>query len=152
MKLKGRAEDVNDQLARRVMNITIQQCEQLKSVNEPKTRRLLFNLAYRHVNSIAINAFSEEIKCSDGGVCTRFSIFDTLCRINHSCSPNLEHFLDDDDRTYCVVARTIKKGEQVFINYACQMEFHSTQERKKYIKENWHFDCKCQKCRQHHLQ
>lgn len=151
MKLKGKVEDVNEQIARRVVCLTMQHT-QLGPDNSSNTQRLLFNLAYRHVNSIAVNAFSEEIKCSAGGLCTRFSIFDTLCRINHSCSPNLEHFLDDDDRTYCVVARPIKKGEQVFINYVCQMEFLSTQERKKYIKENWDFDCKCQKCRQPHLQ
>lgn len=132
-------------MARRVLYF-IMQHPQLNASKSPKTERLLFNLAYRHVNSISINAFSEEIKCSAGGICTRFSIFDILSRINHSCNPNVEHYLDDDDHTYCVVVRPIKTGKQLFINYASEMEFKSNQERKKYIKNNWHFDCKCEKC------
>lgn len=146
MKLKGIADDINSQLARRVVHLCTMQHPQLNAFKSPKTERLLFSLAYRHVNSIAINAFSEEIKCSIGGACTRFFIFDTLCRLNHSCNPNLEHYTDDDDRTYCVVTRPIKTGEQLFINYVSEMKFESTHERKKYIKETWHFACKCQKC------
>lgn len=149
LNLKGIVEDKNNQIARRVVHFTLQH-PQLNALKSPKIERLVFNLAYRHVNTIGLNAFSEEKKCSAGGVCTRFFIFDTLCRINHSCIPNLEHYTDDDDRIYCVVARPIKAGEQLFINYVSEMEFQSTEERKKYIKETWHFDCKCQKCRSTH--
>lgn len=146
MKLKGSIEDSNSQIARRVVQLCSMQHPHLEAFKSSQTERLLFNLAYRHVNSIAINAFSEEIKCSVGGMCTRYFLFDTLSRINHSCNPNLEHYTDDDDRTYCVVNRPIKAGEQLFINYVSQMKFQTTHERKSYIKLIWHFDCKCQKC------
>lgn len=146
MKLKGIDEDINSQIARRVVMYSIMLHPQLEAFNSPNVKRLLFNLAYRHVNSIAMNAFSEEVKSSIGGICTRFYIFDILCRINHSCSPNVEHYRDDDDRTYCKVIKPIKAGEQLFINYLIHMEFQSIKERKQYIKQTWDFDCKCEKC------
>lgn len=80
-------------------------------------------MAYNNVNALALNAFSEKRIITKGGACIRYFIFDILYRINHSCEPNLEHYFDDDDVTYCAANRPIKAGEQIFINYLEQMEF-----------------------------
>lgn len=144
VKLIGKAETRHAPMARQVVKHVMNH-PKLISVNT-NVKHIIYALAYHHINSIALNSFSEETKCSEGGASVRYSIFDALCRLNHSCDPNLNHFLDDDDITYCVTARPIKSGEQLFINYLGEMKFKGTEERRNYIKENWDFSCKCQNC------
>lgn len=145
LKLKEQPEHVHAAIARRVVK-HIMQLPQLESSKTEEMKRILFNLAYRHAISVTLNMFSETIICSKGGGYVRCSMSDILSRLNHSCDPNLNHYIDDNDVTYCVAARPIKAGEQLYINYMSEMIFESTQERKKYIKETWGFDCKCRKC------
>lgn len=96
----------------------------------------MFSLTYRYVSYIEINAFHEETELRSGGSSTRFFIFDAVSRVNHPCYPNLEHYIDDDDDyMYCIATRPIKTGEQIFINYLCNMKFKSTEEWKEYIKK-----------------
>lgn len=147
LTLKGQPDVENSAKARRVVNLVIHRTHS-SSLDVEEKKRILFYIAYQHANSIPLNAFSEKIDCSKNGSYVRFSIFDVLSRFNHSCVPNLEHYIDNDydETTYCISTRSIKAGEQLFINYLCGMNFPSNQERKKYIKETWQFDCKCQLC------
>lgn len=77
LKLKGANDDGDtfSQMARRIV-VLVKQHPQLKSSKKTEMERLLFNIAYQHVSTIGLNAFSEEAKCSDGGICTRYTIFD----------------------------------------------------------------------------
>lgn len=148
INLKEQRDHAHASIARRVVKYVMKlpQLESFDSVDTEGMKRIFFNLAYRHANSIAINTFAEEMTCSKGGVCIQFSIFDVVSRFNHSCDSNLEHYTDDDEVTYFIASRSIKAGEQLFVNYLCDMEFQSAQDRKNYLKQHWNFDCKCQKC------
>lgn len=77
---------------------------------------------------------------------TRVSIHDILSRFNHSCIPNVHHCSDNSNRTFCVVIRPVKEGDQMFINYCGPMKFTNDSDRRQYLKENWEFDCSCEKC------
>lgn len=147
LSLKGRPNDVNSTIARRVVKYVMQHPQfESVSLNSEEQKRILFSLAYRHANSIPVNSFDEEVKCSKGGACVGVSMFDMLSRFNHSCKANLDHYIDDDNITYCVAARPIKAGEQLFINYLGDIEFASAEERKKYLREMWGFECTCEIC------
>lgn len=147
LRLKESPVFANASKARRAVHYVMQLPQiQSQTTDTEQLKRILFNLAYRHANIIELNAFSEKTNCTKGGAIIRLSIYDVLSRLNHSCDPNVTHHIDDDDYTYCVVSRPIQTGEQLFINYLSQMEFQSNQERKRYIKETWNFDCKCNKC------
>lgn len=69
----------------------------------------------------------------------RYYVFDAFSRFNHSCDPNLDQYLDDDDVTYCIANRQITKGDQLYINYLGDMKFENNDERKTYLEENWNF-------------
>lgn len=147
LTLKGKPEAANSLIAQRVVKYLFQLPQlQSSSLNAEDKKRILFSMAYRHANTISLNSFEEEKICSKGGVCVRRSIFDVLCRLNHSCDPNVEHYIDDDYVTYCVAVRPIKAGEQLFINYVSTMKWKSSLERKNYLKETWEFDCQCHLC------
>lgn len=147
LTLKGSSEyvGVNAPIARRVVKYVLPQIESL-ALNIEDKKRILFSLALRHANTISINSFSETTNCSKGGARVRYSIFDVLCRLNHSCKPNLIHYVDDDSMTSCIAARPIKSGEQLFINYLVGSEFGSAEERRAEIKDSWHFTCECELC------
>lgn len=150
LSLKGPSDQpVDVAKVRRVVKLSMRM-EKLKAVSpnigtEEKIR-ILFSWAYSLVNSISLNTFSEQIKCSKGGALMRYSIFDFLSRFNHSCDPNLEHYIDSDEKTYCVTTKPIKPGEQLFINYLTNMEFESHEGRKQYLEETWNFMFKCPLC------
>lgn len=146
LSLKGQENLVKSSIARNAVK-HVKQLPQIAALSlSEQQKRILFSMAYRHADCIALNAFSEDVAWTKGGVCTRFYIFDIISRINHSCDPNIDHFLDDDDVTYFVASRPIKKGEQLFVNYTLGKEFQSDQDRKQYIKEVWNFECKCHLC------
>lgn len=142
LQLKGKPEKEHLLIARQTVKHVMSQVE-LDSVVD--FERILFHLAYRHATCIASNSFSEETIVSKGGISIRYELYDILSRFNHSCSPNLNHFIDDNNITHCVVVRPIKKGEQLFINYLCQMKLDYI-ERQKYIEQIWHFKCQCIRC------
>lgn len=143
--LKGRVHDEHFFIAQRIVR-RIKTLPLFESFKTQHLQRFLFNLAYRHTTTIEINMFSEVSKVTSGGVSTRFYIYDILSRYNHSCVPNIRHIIDDDETTYCVAVRPIKKGEQLFINYVIDMPFENDQKRKDYIMELWGFKCYCEKC------
>lgn len=148
LALTGNVESNNALIARRVVDYTVSYSTKLQSVSmDQEKMRILFSLAYRHANTISLNAFEDKIICSKGGACIKFSIHDILSRINHSCDPNIDNYLGGDNVMYCVAARPIKFGQQLLINYVHNMGFESSEQRRKYLKETWHFDCKCKFCR-----
>lgn len=142
LRLKEKSEPDHLSMARRAA-----QCIRLSQVDldHDDFERILIHLSYRHITSLAQNSFTEETTVSRGGISTRFSLYDILSRFNHSCSPNLHHYIDENQITCCVVIRPIKKGDQVFINYLGEMKLSGT-DRQKYIKEKWDFECQCAKC------
>lgn len=145
LNLKGSIQENQLNMVHRVMKYT----SHLLDFNEASKKRILFFLACKHINSLQINSFSEEVKLSKG-TCTRYFIHDVLSRANHSCEPNVHHFYNDHDDNniiYGQTTRQIKKGEQIFINYLGRMTFTSNDIRRKYIKDLWSFDCTCNKCK-----
>lgn len=66
--------------------------------------------------------------------------------MNHSCTPCVNTFLIDGV-VIGVAFRPIRKGEQIFKCYYDDGEARKTfPERQKYIKEHFHFECKCERC------
>lgn len=144
LTLKGTIGDDHFTMAHKVVNCLLS----LPNINcstKPDLKRVLFCLACRHIATIEINSFSEEIVVNRG-VCTRFSIHDVFSRFNHSCTPNLHHYFDSENITRCVTVRPIKKGDQLYINYLGDMKFDCEKSRKNYIEKHWAFICNCQKC------
>jgi len=67
---------------------------------------------------------------------------------NHSCVPNAQvEFRDGDYRLSMVATRAIAPGEEIEISYLdeCQLA-HSRHTRAKYLRENYLFDCACERC------
>lgn len=144
LRLKGLTEEMHFEIAKRIVKCILR-LPKFKSSATEDFQRMILNIAYRHVVTIEVNVFSEESNVSRG-VSTRFVIYDILCRFNHSCSPNIHHFNDENNITHCVAIRPIKKGDQVFISYLADMKFVDNQKRNEYIQQNWGFTCKCEKC------
>lgn len=141
LRLKGRIDEKYSAIAHRVSRY-IFQFRQF----ETSQKRLIFHLAWRLSSTIEINCFSEDTMLEEG-TCTRYSMYDALCRVNHSCSPNIDHYDDEHNMKICTATRPIKRGEQLFISYLGVMKFQTVEERKQYIQELWGFDCKCEQCR-----
>lgn len=144
LRLKGKSDPMSLNIANRAIKIIRSKPE----FNLPETqefKRLFTKIALRHATSIGLNVFSENIELNHG-LSTHYVLHDSLSRFNHSCTPKLHHFFDEDDVVHCVALRPIKKGEQVFINYLVGMKFNCVQDRRKYIEETWGFSCKCEIC------
>lgn len=145
LKLKGKREEIHRSIAKRVVSL-VKSLPQLESVGV-NYNRMLYNLAYKHAVTLPLNTFSEQTPISEGGVLKRFAIYDILSKFNHSCDPNVNHYInDDDDLTYCTATRRIEKGQQLFINYLADEQKMSREERQQCLQETWNFKCKCSKC------
>lgn len=144
LRLKGRTEESHFEIAKRVAKC-IFLLPRFKPFATQDFQRMTMIIAYRHAVTIGINVFSGERKVCQG-ISTRFVMYDVLSRLNHSCSPNVHHVIDENHVTHCVAIRPIKKGDQIFISYLGEMKFMNDQERKTYITETWEFTCQCQKC------
>lgn len=73
----------------------------------------------------------------------RVLLYDVLSFLNHSCSPNLLHFLNGNQMT-CITTQRIQRGEQLFINYREFLD-QSKDERQRQLNF-WGFECKCERC------
>lgn len=145
IQFRGKEEDHNMKIAKRVYKLVVRSLH-FKQVKLEDYERLIVTLARLHAASIKSYWFSENFPVSEFGVIECYFIYSFLCRINHSCAPNLHHYIDDNHITHCVTIRPIKRGEQVFINYVIGMELENKQERQFHIKDSWYFDCQCEKC------
>ncbi|XP_055294953.1 SET and MYND domain-containing protein 4-like [Sitodiplosis mosellana] len=106
-------------------------------------QRFLMHLVLHHTIVIPKNAFFDVAQFTDQF--TVKYIFDVLSIVNHSCAPNL-HFATSGKLGYCIAVRPIKKGDQVFINYLGDDVHKLPEERQKLLKDNWGFECQCDKC------
>lgn len=72
------------------------------------------------------------------------AVFETVCRINHSCCPNA--VLDWDLEIECMEVKPLRNlmvGEEVTVSYIdCDAELEVRMERLK----RWNFVCLCVKC------
>lgn len=143
LKLKGKEGDGHRAIAERAKQL-VKNLPQFQSIVD--SEQTIFNMSLRHAASLELNSFAEENVVSKGGTLHRFAIYSRLSRFNHSCDPNINHVIDDYNVTHCIAGRAIKKGEQLFIDYFGGTFEGSDDERRREIKENWGFDCKCNKC------
>jgi SET and MYND domain-containing protein len=78
------------------------------------------------------NAYSEPIE----------GLYETRCRMNHSCDPNtVAHGLND---AIIRATRTIMPGEEITCSYL--EEDLPLQERQTELRWKYGFDCRCSKC------
>lgn len=145
IRLKGKSEEEHFSIAKRVCKY-VMMSPKFRSHRPADFERIIYHLAVRHAACIQLNSFSEKFDVSEGGICTRLYIYDIFSRINHSCAANLHHYIDDNGIMSCIVIRPIKKGDQLFINYLTGSEQNTTAKRKSHIKQDWNFDCRCEKC------
>lgn len=78
-------------------------------------------------------------------------MFDKICRINHSCAPNLEFDLSwSSDRDTVVNSVTaikhIAEGDELRISYLPLRLDLPVKERRRQLHEHWGFDCDCPRC------
>lgn len=112
-----------------------------KSVIQAKFRsnddqRFLMHLVMMHFTVIFCNSFQHNIL---GG------IFLIQKHINHSCAPNLLHYMSEN-KSISIVSRPIKKGEQLFITYSDKIFLEPLIVRQKYLWDGFGFRCDCEKC------
>lgn len=146
LQLKGKSDQYHFSIANRICNY-VKLSIPLRYFETH--RRIIYHMAARHAVSIELNSFCEEFRVSKGGLCRRYSIFDAISRINHSCVPNVHHYIDENNVMNCIAVRPIKAGDQIFINYLSGSEEDDTAKRQNNIKTKWEFDCRCDKCKQH---
>lgn len=114
LNLKCQVKNEHLSMAKRVRKIlmALPDFKIIGSTNSTDFERIMFYMAYRHLSTIQINAFTEEFNCKKGKLYL-FSIYDILSRFNHSCSPNIKHTIYNDNKMRCKVVRPVKKGDQV---------------------------------------
>jgi SET and MYND domain-containing protein 5 len=74
-------------------------------------------------------------------------LYQLQSKINHSCVPNSEIIFNGNHTLQIKALRDIKAGEEICISYLdeCQLE-RSRHSRRKYLEENYIFQCSCEKC------
>ncbi|KAK4222034.1 hypothetical protein QBC38DRAFT_539844 [Podospora fimiseda] len=82
----------------------------------------------------------------EGGGQVHVGLFAETARINHACRPNAHSRFSERRLTMEVMAhRAIKVGEEITMSYIPITT--PIEERKKYLKEHWGFECTCSLCR-----
>ncbi|GMI08894.1 hypothetical protein TrVE_jg2094 [Triparma verrucosa] len=81
------------------------------------------------------------------------AIFETFCRMNHSCNPNVSHqWKDDLQRLELTALRDIPPSTEMYVSYnnnnsnASSSDVISTKERRKHLRDNFGFICMCELC------
>ncbi|CAG9564520.1 unnamed protein product [Danaus chrysippus] len=65
--------------------------------------------------------------------------------MNHSCRPNTRHIYLGEDNSLALIATVqIAKGEEITATYT--QTLWGTLDRRKFLKSNKYFDCKCERC------
>mmetsp|Transcript_8184 Transcript_8184/g.11801 ORF Transcript_8184/g.11801 Transcript_8184/m.11801 type:complete len:272 (+) Transcript_8184:49-864(+) len=79
---------------------------------------------------------------SEGGV------FPIMCRMNHSCDPNVQHHWDEQlELLFLFATRDIQKGDELYCSYGQFHAHQATQERRDHLMSNFGFHCLCEKCK-----
>lgn len=80
------------------------------------------------------------------GTTKRALIYDSLSFFNHSCEPNVLHFMQGNSMI-CVTGRYVQENEQLYISYLDESkEFMPTENRKVILETNWGINCGCRRC------
>ncbi|KAL2138018.1 hypothetical protein VTI28DRAFT_7659 [Corynascus sepedonium] len=73
-------------------------------------------------------------------------LFTEVARINHACRPNAYYRFSERRLTMEVVAfHAIEQGEEIVMSYV-PLETPA-EERRRYLRDHWDFDCSCSLCR-----
>ncbi|AEO60489.1 hypothetical protein MYCTH_104665 [Thermothelomyces thermophilus ATCC 42464] len=73
-------------------------------------------------------------------------LFTEVARINHACRPNAYYRFSERRLTMEVVAfRAIDAGEEILMSYV-PLETPA-EERRRYLRNHWGFECSCSLCR-----
>lgn len=73
------------------------------------------------------------------------AIFPTISLLNHSCDPNIYNEFNGMELTIHA-SKDIKQNEEIFNCYGPQYKLMAKKYRKKELKEQYCFDCECDKC------
>ncbi|KAK0715343.1 hypothetical protein B0H67DRAFT_490682 [Lasiosphaeris hirsuta] len=94
------------------------------------------------VDSI-LGANSNSVTLADGEL--HVGVFPKVARINHSCRPNAYYRFSQRRLAIEMVAYVpIEAGQEILISYIPLHLKHG--ERRKYLKDNWGFECRCSLC------
>ncbi|XP_055707359.1 SET and MYND domain-containing protein 4-like [Phlebotomus papatasi] len=72
-------------------------------------------------------------------------IFPRISMLNHSCNPNVRNNFDRDQLTLSAT-RPIAKEAEIFNCYGPSFKLMSTVDRRKGLREQYCFECSCEKC------
>lgn len=97
----------------------------------------------QHLDSILTNGVTIYGKTSSS-VSLAMGLLKDFCRINHSCLPNCFSGYNPTTGMRIVSARPIAKGEEITFSYINNID--RLEQRRKKLRENYYFDCGCQKC------
>jgi hypothetical protein len=92
------------------------------------------------------NAFGIRSLEDDGSEFFGYGCWPSASYFNHSCAPNVDK--ERDGRVWLFrAARDIEEGEQLCITYLSGQERKlGREQRMKLLRENWGFECACQRC------
>lgn len=153
-----RDDDENEELieCRSNMNLAFNYISSFPTVVEyfdletagPGTEMLKYLLAH-FITALPINSFGLGLEMNSpqlGKVYrNRLSIYGSVSYINHSCSPNIIHFLNGNILTG-IASQPIKRNKPIFLNYlgvGTDVDRRTTYERCRQLG----FICDCDRCR-----
>lgn len=74
-------------------------------------------------------------------------LYETHCRINHSCNPNAVVVQQQGDDGQCIRAATcIAVGDEITISYLGLFLYADGVTRREQLSRNKHFSCTCKRC------
>lgn len=74
-------------------------------------------------------------------ICTKASL------INHSCIPNATwHFSSTSGKCVISALASMKEGEELTLNYAGDIYWMKSKQRKACLRYSWGFECDCKAC------
>lgn len=101
----------------------------------------LCDFSYRDSNNIMI--YDLHLVTSSSRIFT--AIFPKISMLNHSCDPNIRNTFDGPYLSI-YATRDIASNEEIFNCYGPNYKLMSTLDRQSSLKQQYCFDCKCNKC------
>ena len=106
-----------------------------------------------------VDSFSTSAACKTPGNVVRSNAFtdaqsgssylyETLCRTNHSCDPNMHRHFEGGGVVVAVTARDVADREPLTISYLSDAHLKlPTAERRRILLDKFNFLCACERCR-----
>lgn len=143
MRLQGMEEDIDlgrstEQAFNIIMGIPMIE----KIFAKAAQRAFLQHLLMHFLMVLRENSFETTFD-SDADI-RKCTIFDIISMFNHSCSPNVINIFEGTTM-YLISSRRIERNEELCISYL-QFTTERTAERRKILRDSWHFDCNCERC------